>query len=185
MSPVLGIWASSNYQRVVPDTGAMFPIAMANVGSAGASTITFTSIPSTYKHLQIRAIARDAGGNGEIKIEFNSDTTTTNYRKHVLYGDGSGAYAGSANNNTCSPIAYSGQTANAFEVIVIDILDYANTSKNTTIKTLFGKDLNGSGDVGLHSNLWVNTAAVSRIDFKVVGGSNFAQYTQFALYGIK
>jgi hypothetical protein len=153
--------------------------------SSAQSTITFSSVPSTYKHLQIRAIARDAGGNGEIKIEFNGDTTTTNYRKHVFYGNGSSAFTGQANNNTCTPIAYSSQTAGVFEVIIMDILDYANTNKNTTIKTIFGKDTTGSGDLGVHSNLWVNTAAVSQIDFKVVGGSNFAQYTQFALYGIK
>jgi len=182
---LLNIIAGSLSVGVTPSTSSYESIATVTVGAGGSSSISFTSIPSTYTHLQIKGIARDASSNGEIKIEFNSDTTTTNYRKHVLYGDGSSAYASSSNNNTCSPIAYSGQTANAFEAIIIDILDYANTNKNTTIRTLFGKDLNGSGDVGLHSNLWVNTNAVSQIDLKVVGGSNFAQYSQFALYGIK
>lgn len=184
MSPILGIWASANQSQYV-STNSYESIATVTVGAGGSSSITFSSISGTYKHLQIRILGRDASSNGEFKIEFNGDTTTTNYRKHVLYGDGAAAYGGSANNNTCAPLAYSGQTANAFEAVIIDVLDYANTNKNTTIRTLFGKDLNGSGDVGLHSNLWVNTAAVTDIVFKVVGGSNFAQYSSFALYGIK
>jgi hypothetical protein len=184
MSPslILGIMASQNYPRI---TNSYESIATVTVGSGGTSTITFSSIPSTYKHLQLRILARDAGANGEFKIELNSDTTTTNYRRHNVYGDGSGAYASTGNNNTCAPVAYSGQTANSFEAVVMDILDYADTNKNTTIRTLFGKDLNGSGDVGLQSNLWVNTAAVNNIVFKVVGGTNFVQHSQFALYGIK
>lgn len=189
MSPILesiGSVKGFGFSALVGNIGvASFEsIATTTLGSS-QSTITFNSIPSTYKHLQIRAIARDVGGNGEIKIEFNNDTTTTNYRKHVFYGNGSSAFAGSANNNTCTPIAYSSQTAGVFQAVIMDILDYANTNKNTTIRTLFGKDLTGSGDLGLHSNLWVNTAAVSKIDFKVVGGSNFAQHSQFALYGVK
>ena len=183
MTPILGIMASQIRGHL--SNTAYESIATVTVGAGGTSTATFSSIPSTYKHLQLRILARDAGGNGEFKIEFNGDTTTTNYRKHNLYGDGSAPYASSSNNNTCAPLAYSGQTANAFEAVVIDILDYANTNKNTTIRTLFGKDLNGSGEVGLHSNLWVNTAAVNQIVFKVVGGTNFATYSSFALYGIK
>jgi hypothetical protein len=183
--PILGIVASSNYQRVAPDTGAMFPLGMVQVGSAGSATISFTSIPSTYKHLQIRAIMRDAGGNGEFKVELNSDTTTTNYYRHGIYGDGSSAYAFGQNNNTNVSMPYSGETANAFNGCVIDILDYASTSKYKTIRTLGGKDVNGSGQIFLNSNLWKNTAAVSTIALKIVGGSNFAQYSSIAIYGIK
>jgi len=183
--PILGIMASQISGHLWAPEGAYDALATVTVPSGGAASIEFVGIPTGYKHLQIRIIGRDAGANGEFKIELNSDTTTTNYRKHVLYGDGSGAYASSANNNTCAPLAYSGQTANSFEAVVMDILDYGNTNKNTTIRTLFGKDLNGSGDVGLHSNLWVNTAAVNSIVFKVVGGTNFAQYSSFALFGVK
>jgi hypothetical protein len=184
--PILGITASQITGRLaIPDTGAMFPLGMVQVGSAGASSITFSSIPATYTHLQIRGIGRDAGSNGEWKIELNSDTTTTNYRRHGLYGDGSSAAAFGVNNNTVAPMAYSSQTSNTFGAYVTDILDYANTNKNTTIRTLGGYDVNGSGQEGLFSNLWNNTAAVSSITLRVVGGSNFVQYSQFALYGIK
>lgn len=170
---------------VAPVTSSYESIATVSVGSGGSSTISFTSIPQTYKHLQIRGIGRDAGSNGEWKIEFNSDTTTTNYYRHGLYGDGSSASAFGVNNNTVAPMSYSGQTANAFSVYVTDILDYTNTSKYKTIRTLGGYDINGGGQEGLFSNLWKNTDAISIITIKIVGGSNFEQYSHFALYGIK
>jgi hypothetical protein len=180
--PILGIIASQNYPRI---TNSYESIATTTVGSGGSATITFSSIPSTYKHLQIRGIARDASSNGEWKIEFNSDTTTTNYRRHGVYGDGSSAYAFGVNNNTVAPVSYSGQTTSVFGGYVTDILDYANTNKNKTVRTLGGYDVNGSGQLGLYSNLWNNTAAITSISLKIVGGSNFAQYTQFALYGVR
>jgi hypothetical protein len=182
VSPILGIIASQNYPRI---TNSYESIATVTVGSGGSSTITFSSIPSTYKHLQVRAIMRDAGGNGEFKVELNSDTTTTNYYRHGIYGDGSSAYAFAQNNNTNISMPYSGETANAFNGCVIDILDYASTSKYKTIRTLGGKDVNGSGQMFLNSNLWNNSAAVSTIALKIIGGSNFAQYSHFALYGVR
>lgn len=180
MSPILGIIASQNYPRI---TNSYESIATVTVGSGGSSSITFSSIPSTYTHLQIRGIGRDSSSNGEWKIEFNSDTTTTNYYRHGVYGDGAGAYAFAVNNNTVAPMAYTGETANSFGAYVVDVLDYANTNKYKTVRTLGGKDLNGSGQEGLYSNLWKNTNAITDITIKIVGGSNFAQYSQFALYG--
>ena len=82
-------------------------------------------------------------------------------------------------------MAYTGETANSFGAYVVDVLDYANTNKYKTVRTLGGKDLNGSGQEGLYSNLWKNTNAITDITLKVVGGSNFVQYSHFALYGIK
>jgi hypothetical protein len=184
MTPILGIIASQISGHLASPS-SYESIATVTVGAGGSSSISFSSISSSYKHLQIRAIGRDAGANGEYKMEFNGDTTTTNYYLHNLYGDGATANASKANNNTVAPLVYSGQTANAFEAIITDILDYANTSKNKVSRTLAGKDLNGSGFIGLYSNLWNNTAAVNSIVLKVVGGTNFAEFTQFALYGVK
>jgi len=66
---------------------------------------------------------------------------------------------------------------------VTDILDYASTNKNKTVRTLGGFDANGSGYVNLTSNLWSNTAAINTITINAVG--TFNQYSQFSLYGIK
>jgi hypothetical protein len=70
----------------------------------------------------------------------------------------------------------------------MDIFDYTSTSKNTTSRHVWGFDNNGSGRVGIASMLWRNTAAVTsiRLDSTTQGGTSlFAQYSSFALYGIK
>jgi hypothetical protein len=188
MTPILGIMASqiSGHLATVFNTSDYESISTVTVGSGGSSSISFSSISSSYKHLQIRGVVRDAGGNGEYKIELNGDTTTTNYYGHVFYADGSSVYTSGGNNNSVAPIPYSGLTSSVFGATVMDILDYANTNKYKTLRTLNGYDTNSATDfIGLYSKFWKNTAAVNAITLRVVGGTNFAQYTSFALYGIK
>lgn len=180
MSPILGILASS---RLV-STNSYESIMTVPVTSA-VSSISFTSIPSTYKHLQIRLMAGSTGVDAGL-LTFNSDTGA-NYTRHRLTGNGSAAAAGAGTGLTAASINSFGgypDTANTFGVTIIDILDYTNTNKYTTIRSLSGEDMNGSGFLELTSNLWLNTAAVTRIDYAALGG-NWKQYSTFALYGIK
>jgi hypothetical protein len=149
-------------------------IATTTVGSGGAADITFSSIPSTYTHLQIRGILKDGGA----QIVVNADTGA-NYRRHVLYGDGSSAGAATATNFS---IATYSTSANIFAGNIIEILDYANTNKYKTFRVLAGFDANGSGEAILHSGLWLSTSAITSIKFQ---GATIAQYSQLALYGIK
>lgn len=189
--PILGIVASQITGRLAaPDTGAMFPLGMVSVGSAGASTIEFTSIPSTYKHLQVRALIRGAASASAISanMQFNSDTGS-NYSYHELYGNGTSAQASAGATQTRfflhgnAPAATA--LASSFGVAVMDILDYANTSKYKTTRCLNGMDVNGSGGyILLDSGNWRNTNAITSIQIAPNSG-NFAQYSQFALYGIK
>jgi hypothetical protein len=157
-------------------------IATVTVGSA-VSSITFSSIPSTYTHLQIRFIAKVATGSGNYFLQFNSDTAS-NYNSHLLYGSGSSALA-LADSSWAGINLISGSTTQ-FSGGVVDILDYTNTNKNKTVRTLGGFDANGSGFVNFYSGLWRNTAAVTSITIReLLNGSNLTQYSQFALYGIK
>jgi hypothetical protein len=183
MSPLLGIYASSNYQRVVPDNGAMFPIAMVNVGSAGTSAITFSNIPATYKHLQIRGIAKTST-NVSLGIRFNSDTGS-NYARHYLNGNGSSAGAGGSGSTTSAYAGTAAQASSTFGANIIDILDYASTSKYKTVKALSGADANGSGFLQFMSGLWQNTNAITSISIIQVDGDSFQEYSQFGLFGIK
>ena len=191
MSPILGIWASQNYPRVVPDTGAMFPLGMVQVGSGGTSTVTFSSIPSTYKHLQIRSILRNTASSAsslDLFMRFNGDNSGSNYRAYKqIGGDGSSAFAAASGTTNEIRNAYflnNGNTANVYSAWVCDILDYANTNKNKVTRALNGQDLNGSGSIRFFSGLWMNTSAINSITLTVEGSNNFAQHTQFALYGI-
>jgi len=163
-------------------------ISTVSVGSGGSSTITFSSIPGTYTHLQIRAISRksSAGGGDGIFVRFNSDTGS-NYALHQIDGDGSSVSAyGAASQGQMNPFATatSSQSANVFGVQIWDILDYANTNKYKTLRAMNGYDNNGSGKIRYGSGLWMNTNAVTQIDI-TGNGDSFSQYTQFALYGIK
>jgi hypothetical protein len=161
-----------------------------NVGSGGSTSISFSSIPGTYKHLQIRGIARVAtSGDRNLRLFVNGDTTNSNYRQHWLYGAGSSA---TSENNVVSPqIGYlpmSGDTANIFGVTITDILDYTNTNKTKVVRSLFGWDGNGStsGLLALGSGFQTSsTSAITSLTIQMATGTTIAQYSQFALYGIK
>ena len=167
-----------------PAVGDYESIATVNVTAGGGTTaIDFTSIAGTYKHLQVRAIAKGGEATYSLfKIQFNADTGN-NYSSHALYGDGSAAGAeGFANYPQGS--FYSGSTTN-FGAIIIDVLDYADTNKYKTVRTLAGVDGNGSGIVDLASAGWRNTNAITSIKIATAGTGTIAQYSHFALYGIK
>lgn len=155
-------------------------------GGASAS-ITFSSIPSTYKHLQIRFTGRStlAAGVDNLSYTFNADSGS-NYSSHSLYGDGGGVYSNAFTSNVAmylpSQFAANSTTANAFSAAVIDILDYASTSKNKTVRVLQGY-MGSSGLVSLVSNNWRSTSAVTSITFTT--SANIAQYSRFSLYGVK
>lgn len=182
MSPILGIWASSR-PAVTPDTGAMFPLQVVTVGASGASDITFTNIPSTYSHLQIRGWAQSAA-TPRIYLRYNGDTAS-NYTYHFLEGNGSGAVASAGANQTENWLFINGFIAtNTPAPFVIDLLDYSNTNKFKTMRALHGNDNNSAGNIALCSGLWRSTSAITSIRI-FPSSSTFSQYSQFALYGVK
>lgn len=184
-------WTGISANAGNPIIGNFESIATATVGAGATATdVTFSSIPSTYQHLQIRYLTRTnstvANDTNAVGLQFNTDTNN-NYAAHLLYGTGASAlasasasiarlFAGYANSNNYSATNY---TAN-----VVDILDYKNTNKNTTVRTLCGNDGNGAGFVLLVSGLWMNTNAVDSIKLFPTT-SVFAEYSHFALYGIR
>lgn len=163
---------------------------IATVSAGGSSTVTFSSIPSTYKHLQIRFTARSNSGSGadDMFIRINGDTTASAYRKHYLQGNGSSPAANTASSSYwLVNDAVVGGTAGGsfFSVGVIDIPDYASTTKNKVSQAIWGKDENGLGIISMHSCLWLNTSAISSMTLYLSGGPTYASGSTFALYGIK
>jgi hypothetical protein len=187
--PIVGQFGSLAGFGVFPG-GALESIATITVGSGGASSIEFASIPSGFQHLQIRMIARETGTattGGTDRVRFNDDTGN-NYAWHYLYGSGIGAVAGassSTNATYATKFTGGGQTASAFGATVIDILDYASTSKTKVLRMLGGNDANGSGTVDVHSGLWNSTSAITKITLDKFLGGSWAQYTTAALYGVR
>ena len=185
--PILGIVASAISGSLATSYES---IATTTVGVGGSSTITFSSIPATFKHLQVRLIGRTnrSDQNGDFfQTTLNSDTGA-NYSWHFMRGNGTGLTTNAGASNTMmetNRIPGSLITASVFGGIVIDILDYTDTNKYTTLRSIGGFDGNGSGEIFVNSGLWQNTAAVTSITFTNSGSRTIQQYSHFALYGIK
>jgi hypothetical protein len=189
--PILGIMASAISGNLTPTTGYV-SIATQTVGAGGVSSVSFTGIPSVYKHLQIRYIARDTTADNDANsavVRFNSDSGT-NYVRHYLLGTGSAVYAGAVQNLTGVDgglIQGGGGLASCFSAGVIDILDYTNTNKYKTIRSASGNNTNINSALNyfeFESGLWQSTSAITSISVSVNSG-NLAQYSSFALYGIQ
>lgn len=163
-------------------------IATITVGAGGSASIDFTSIPSTFTHLQLRGIVKNTAASTSVSsgyFRLNNDTGA-NYATHYLNGSGSAVGAGGIASQT-SAYSLTDIGANATSVFggfVMDILDYKNTSKYKTVRSLTGVDNNGSGYLQIFSGLWMSTSAVDRVTL-IPGSNNFAQYSTVALYGIK
>jgi hypothetical protein len=167
---------------------------IATVTAAGGETsMSFTSIPSTYKHLEIRGIARDTiadNSAANLKVRLNSDTGS-NYTRHALIGDGTNAYAlaGTAQDNITLIAGSMGDssTASAFGASIISIQDYASTTKYKTIRGFSGSEASTASTnfyVVLNSGLWLDTTAITSIQM-LPGQTAFKAGSTFALYGIK
>jgi hypothetical protein len=160
-----------------------YQIATTTVGSGGATDITFSSIPADYTHLQIRGIVRVSSINS-FRMQLNNDTGS-NYTRHYISGNGATVSVAGNLSQSSLTVEDTSSTANIFAVFVIDILDYKNTNKNTTVRSTNGVDFNGSGFSNIYTGTWLNTAAISSIKLFSNGSETIQQYSSFALYGIK
>jgi len=186
MTPMLGIMASA----AMGSKQSSYESIQTTTVSTAVSSITFSSIPATYKHLQVRMIARDdraSSTSDSGAFRFNSDSGN-NYAYHALVGTGSTVITSAADTYSrglIDRLTASTAGASTFGVAVLDILDYANTSKYKTVRILGGYDNNGDGQIILSSGLWQSTNAITTILIYPNVGSNWVQYSSFALYGIK
>jgi hypothetical protein len=183
--PNIGFWATGAGAAAA---GAYELISTTILGSA-TSTVTLNSIPNTYKYLQVRLTARasDTGSWDFLIMRFNGDTIST-YARHDLNGNGSGVSAGFAQNTSGMAIARvtaNGGPAGAFGAGIIDVFDYADTNKYTTVRALGGQHGSGARDVNLSSGLWPSTAAVTSITFAPVFSGTILAGSRFSVYGIK
>lgn len=183
------------YQKLYDGVTTLFDsdyelIERVTVGSGGSSSVSFSSIPSTYRHLQVRLIARSdrTAGVDLIGVRMNGDSSG-NYSNHLFKGDGSSTSVDfdiNATRMNIQRLASDNLNASIFSSYVVDILDYANTNKYKTIRYIAGYDANGSGQIVGGSGAWRSTSAVTSLSFQNLDySSNYKQYTTFALYGIK
>lgn len=158
---------------------------IATASGVGASSFTFSSIPSTYQHLQIRYYIPDCStAPGNVWCYPNGDSTA-NKSLHELNGNGAVATAAGVTGLPWNRIGYQA-SANSFPLVgVVDILDYANTNKNKTTRSFWANEINGTTDyIGITSGYSPITAAFSSLTIGRDSGT-FPTGTSFALYGIK
>jgi len=176
---------------VLPSTGYI-SIASTTL-TTNTSSITFSSIPNTYKHLQIRGVARGtyAAYNYPIFISFNNDTGA-NYQNQGFIANQSGLgllgyYDNASNYLYAQRIAGDSSPANYFGGVVFSIMDYAETNKNKNILGEAGGALSGGSSnnwcVGPYGGNWRNNSAINTITLTPQYGS-FTANTRFSLYGI-
>ena len=152
---------------------------------ADTATVTFSSLGS-YEHLELRISARtdDTDNNDMVRINFNSDTGA-NYSRHYMRGYGSSTQGGADTAQTYSRGGWiPGTTIDAAEygTTIVDILDYRNASKNTTLSWLVGSAIDAN--IYFVSGMWDSTAAVTSIAMTPHQGTNFVRGSEFTLYGL-
>lgn len=162
--------------------GAYDALAGVTVGASAVSSVTFSGIPTGYKHLQIRINFAPTTG-GILKMNFNGDTGA-NYTGHILAGEGTGSAYGGVPSTSPNSICTTYQAGSTFGALIVDVLDYKNTTKNKVTKSIGGTDRNGAGDIELDAGLWLNTSAITSIVFSHQNG-NIGALSSFALYGVK
>ena len=166
-----------------------FELISSQILTSSASSVTFSSIPQDYKHLQIRGLARDTTGNfnGELKMRFNG-VSTASYAEHLLNGNGSGVNSfGNTSTTSISQLYITGNSSASTQLgpFIIDILDYASTSKNSTTRAFLGWP-GSNQEVRLTSGLFNNTAAISSITINPKNDALSIQSgSRFSLYGIR
>jgi hypothetical protein len=181
--PILGITASS----ILKVTSSYESIA-STAGTGSSGTITFSSIPATYASLQIRSnFFTAAYGTPNVNVQLNGDTGS-NYAFHWLRGTGSVGTTGQASQTNMRLVPSSIDIDSDYGVAAImDIHDYASTTKNKTIRSFGGSDGDvyfASGTVALLSGVWLNTNAITSITI-FLGAGSFSTNSTFALYGVK
>ena len=185
MSFGLGFWAAAGAGG--GGGSATYELIQTVNASGSVSTITFSSIPSTYKHLQLRISARStqASYGVDMPIRFNGDSGN-NYAGHTLYATGNQVNAEnstSRNSLWIQNLVANANDANITTAFVIDILDYGSASKNKTARIFQGSSDSNLQRVNLSSSFWNSTAAITSID--VSTAANFNSISRFSLYGIK
>jgi hypothetical protein len=168
--------------------------------SSSASTITFSGIPNNYKHLQIRILSQTTRSTYNVDsfgIAINGVGTGTLYSRHQLVSNNGGTSAVNSFNQPGTPsvnpfidTTTSNAGANVFGSSIIDILDYASTTKYPVIRAIGGGDTNGivssfCGTVGLSSALYAVAGPINSFSMFVTYGTTFNAKTTASIYGVR
>jgi hypothetical protein len=167
-----GVSYSSDYELIT-----------STVVGSGVPTVTFSSIPSTYKSLQLRLMIRTVTTQDYLYLLLNGSNVSA---RHAIYANGTGTFPlGATGATDMGSIPSAGWLSGGFSAALIDINEYADTTKSKAVKFLHGYETGGSGNIIFGSTLWNNTSAVNQITVATNNATNFASTSTMALYGLK
>jgi hypothetical protein len=168
----------------MPDT--FVKIATVTVGSGGAATMAFSSIPSTYTDLCVKISARDSRTTNtanSLNLSFNG--SSANFTCIFLEGQGvSPAISGSTSTGLIGISTTSTSTSNTFSNVEIYIPNYAGSSFKSISSDSVTEQNGITAYADLLATLWSNTAAITSVTLTPNGGFSFLQYSTATLYGI-
>lgn len=165
----------------MPLPSTLTPIAT-NTLTAAAASVTFSNLPQTYTDLVLVVNPLSAIADN-VALQFNGDTGT-NYSTSILWGNGSAA-GSTRQSNTANPyMSYYASTNTTQSNVIIQIMNYTNSTTNKTSLSRANNVATGCGTDAI-TMLWRNTAAITSIVVKQVGGNNFSTGSTFNLYGVK
>jgi hypothetical protein len=155
------------------------PIATTTLGSA-ATTVTFSSISSTYTDLILVAAPLSSAAE-ELVMQFNGDTSAV-YSATIVWGSGSSAGSVRSTGQNSAVLNYYASVGGTQNTQIFNVMNYANT---TTFKTIIGRA--GRSDSGVDATvaLWRNTSAINSVALKLKNSNNFLTGSTFTLYGVK
>jgi hypothetical protein len=165
---------------------------MSTTITTAVNSLSFTNIPQTYAHLELRLYTRSAAVTTleNVFMRFNGDAGS-NYTSSYIEG-----YATTAANSTggfsnsvmltAKTVGAGTAATQAFAPAVILIADYTSTAKAKTARTFSGyesADVNSS--IFFTTETWTGTAAINSITLYVSGAVNWSVGSVFSLYGIR
>lgn len=181
--------AASN--SVTPELPPSFE-SIATFTPNGTQTVSFTSIPSTYKSLQLR-VSLVGSGNNSTFLRMNNDTGSNYIWHNISAGYSSGTAVKTLGGSTgtdliaLSGAAYASADPTYPTVFIVDIAEYASTSKLKTTRSIVGTNRNNTAnsEISILSGTWRSTSAINRVDFFFNGATAFNSGSTVALYGVK
>lgn len=177
--PIAGIVASQIQGHLFASN---FEAIQSQTLTSAISTVSFTGIPQTYTHLQLR-MTTTTTTSGRIQMTWNSNATA-NQATEWMYGNATTSNGDYATGLTYLAVGYTDGSSYP-NYTVCDIPSYTNTTLNHSFKSFNGYSNNTSSSwVAQFVGSTQSSSAINRIDL-VANSGNFNIGSTFTLYGIK
>ena len=158
-------------------------IASNTVGSGGASSVTFSSIPATYTDLVILSSTRNSVTGAtyrNLAVTFNGSASS--YTNINMTGSGSAVASYTNTQNQFDVTDGQTSTANTFSNGSLYIPNYNSANYKSSSGDGVSENNATLAYAVMDANLWSNTAAITSVTITV---ATLAQYSTFYLYGVK